>query len=84
MTFSNEDLQLGSANHNRPLYVTDMIGDKRINRIPLDCGFAVNLLLLRVLREIEVTPNQLSPTLLTIQGFNQVGQKALGTIALKS
>jgi len=30
-----------------------------------------------------MTPNQLSPTLLIVQGFNQVGQKALGTIALK-
>lgn len=83
VTFSDEDLQLGSANHNRPLYVTGRIGDKRINRILLDCGSAVNLLPLRVLRAIGITPNQLSPTLLTIQGFNQVGQKALGTIALK-
>jgi len=83
VTFSDEDLQLGSANHNRPLYITGRIGDERINRILLDCGSAINLLPLRVLRAIEITPNQLSPTLLTIQGFNQVGQKALGTIALK-
>jgi len=32
---------------------------------------------------IGITPNQLSPTLVTIQGFNQVRQKALDTIALK-
>jgi len=74
---------LGSANHNRPLYVTGRIGDKRINQILLDCGSTVNLLPLRVLRVIGITQNQLSPTLFTIQGFNQVGQKALGTIALK-
>ena len=36
-----------------------------------------------MLRAIGKTPNQLSPTLLTIQGFNQVEQKVLGTIALK-
>ena len=29
VTFSDEDLQLGLANHNRPLYVTGMIGDKK-------------------------------------------------------
>jgi len=34
-------------------------------------------------RAIRITPNQLSPTLLTIQRFNLVWQKALGTIALK-
>jgi len=33
VTFSDEDLQLGSANQNRPLYVTGRIGDERINRI---------------------------------------------------
>ena len=57
ITFSDEDLQLGSANHNRPLYVTGRIGDKRINRILLDCGSAVNLLPLRVLRAIGIAPN---------------------------
>jgi len=81
--FPNEDLQLGYTNHNRHLYVTSMIGDKRINRILVDYGFPMNLLLLRVLREIGIISNQLSPTLPTMQGFNQVGQKALGIIALK-
>ena len=70
ITFFDEDLQLGFANHNRPLYVTGMIGDKRINRLLLDCGSTVNLLPLRVLRAIGITRNQFSPTLLTIQGFN--------------
>ena len=60
-----------------------MTRDKRVNWIILECGFAANLLPLKVLRTIGITPNQLSQTLLTIQGFDQVGQKALGTIALK-
>ena len=81
--FTDEDMQLGSTNHNRPLYVTGMIKDKRISRILLDYSSAVNLIQLRVLRAIGITPNQLSPTMLTIQGLIQVGQKALGTVALK-
>ena len=68
--FIDEDMQLGSTNHNRPLYVIGIIGDKRINRILLNCGSTVSLLPLRVLRAIGITPNQLSLTLLTIQGFN--------------
>jgi len=31
VTFSDEDLQLGFANQNRSLYVTDMIRNKRMN-----------------------------------------------------
>ena len=83
ITFSDEDLQLGFANHNRPLHVTGMIGDKSTNRIILDCGSEINLIPLRILRAMGITSNPLSPILPTIQGFNQAGQKALGTIALK-
>jgi len=35
--FSYEDCQLGCVNQNRPLYVINIIGDKRINWILLDC-----------------------------------------------
>jgi len=31
ITFTDEDMQLRSTDHNRPLYVTGMIRDKRIN-----------------------------------------------------
>jgi len=32
ITFTNQDMQLGSTDHNRPLYVAGIIRDKRINR----------------------------------------------------
>jgi len=82
-TFTDEDMQLGSTDHNRPFYVIGIIGDKMINWILLDCGSAINLLPLRALRAIGITPNQLFPTLLTIQGFNQVRKKGLGIVALR-
>ena len=59
ITFSDEDLQLGYVNHNKRLYITGILGDERINCILLDCGSAVNLLPLRVLRAIGIIPNQL-------------------------
>ena len=67
ITFSSEDLQLGSANHNRPLHVTGMIGDRRVNYILLDYGSTVNLVPSTVLKATRITPNRLSPMLLTIQ-----------------
>jgi len=54
------------VSHNRPLYITGVIGDKRIHQILLDYGSAVNLLSLRGLRAMGMTPNQLSPILLPI------------------
>ena len=38
VTFSYEDLYLGFTNQNKPLYITSVIGNKRINWILLDCG----------------------------------------------
>ncbi|KAL8158916.1 hypothetical protein V2J09_000453 [Rumex salicifolius] len=72
-------LQLEEEYHNRPLYVTNT----KINRILLDCGSAVNLLPFRVLKSLGLNTKHLSPTFLTILSFNQVWQRARGSIALK-
>ncbi|XP_020410272.1 uncharacterized protein LOC109946528 [Prunus persica] len=83
ITFGEDDLLLGSRFHNRPLYVTGEVGGTTINRILLDCGSAVNIIPLKTLHAIGMSARQLSPSMLTIQGFNQLGQKAMGSIALQ-
>ncbi|CAL8989853.1 unnamed protein product [Prunus brigantina] len=83
ITFGEDDFLLGSKSHNRPLYVTGEVGGTTINRILLDCGSAVNLIPLKTLHAIGMSARQLSPSMLTIQGFNQLGQKAMGSIALQ-
>ncbi|KAI5316794.1 hypothetical protein L3X38_036501 [Prunus dulcis] len=83
ITFGEDDFLLGSKFHNRPLYVTGEVGGTIINRILLDCGSAVNLIPLKTLHAIGMSARQLSPSMLTIQGFNQLGQKAMGSIALQ-
>jgi len=83
ISFGDDDRQLGEENHNRPLYVTGTIFDTEINRIMLDGGSAVNVLPLKSLRAVGLQPRHLSPSLLTIQGFNQAGERALGSITLK-
>lgn len=50
MTFSEEDLMLGTTDHNRPLYVTAESDGVIINRILVDPGSSVNLMSLRALR----------------------------------
>ncbi|XP_060968195.1 uncharacterized protein LOC133035834 [Cannabis sativa] len=83
ITFDDKDRQLGAALHNQPLYVTGMVADNRVSRIMLDCGSAVNVLPLKTLRDVGLHPRQLSPSSLTIQGFNQAGEKVRGSITLK-
>ncbi|XP_075655888.1 uncharacterized protein LOC142626006 [Castanea sativa] len=81
ITFSDEDLQFGEKFQNQCLYVKGTIGD--VSRILLDYGSTVNLLPYKTFKVMGMKSKQLSPSNLTIQNFNQVGQRAMGSISLK-
>ncbi|XP_021299514.1 uncharacterized protein LOC110428122 [Herrania umbratica] len=83
ITFSDEDLLLGSTPHNRPLFVQGYSREQKINRIQIDDGSAVNLLPLKTMKEIGMPPNELSKSHLMIQGFNLEGQRAIGKVRLQ-
>ena len=82
ITFTDEDLLLGDYEHNRPLFVTGDLAGERIKSILLDAGSAVNILPLKTLKRIGLTPAQLRASNLMIQGFNQRGQRTIGVITL--
>lgn len=83
ITFIDEDLQLGSHPHNRPLYVIEYMLEHKIHRILLDCGSAINLMPIYTIRQIGISTDELARSKLMIQGFNQGGQRAIGMIHLK-
>ena len=80
--FIDEDRLLGSRIHNCPLFVTSYIKEQLVNRILVDGGFAVNILPLKVLKDLGISLDQLSHSRLMIQDFNQDGQRAIGKIRL--
>ncbi|KAL0401720.1 UNVERIFIED_CONTAM: hypothetical protein Slati_4201900 [Sesamum latifolium] len=82
MTFTDEDLLLGSKSHNRPLFVTCYAREQKVNRILIDGGSAVNILPLRTMKELGISMDELTSSRLMIQGFNQWGQRALGIIRM--
>ncbi|KAL0455756.1 UNVERIFIED_CONTAM: hypothetical protein Slati_0914800 [Sesamum latifolium] len=82
MTFTDEDLLLGSKPHNKPLFVTCYAREQKVNRILIDGGSAVNILSLRTMKDLEIPMDELTSSRLMIQGFNQGGQRALGIIRM--
>ncbi|GFS34942.1 hypothetical protein Acr_00g0036880 [Actinidia rufa] len=56
--------------------------EQRVNRMLLDGGLAVNILPLRAMKELGVMMEELSPSRLMIQGFNQGRQRAIGVLRL--
>ena len=52
--FTNDDHLLGSKIHNRPLFVTSYIQEQEVNRVLIDGGSAVNILPLKILKELGI------------------------------
>ncbi|PIN00649.1 hypothetical protein CDL12_26847 [Handroanthus impetiginosus] len=71
MTFTNDDLLLGSKPHNRPLFVTGYAQEPKVNRILTDEGSAVNILPLHMLAKLGISMDELARSRLMIQGFNE-------------
>ncbi|KAG9450555.1 hypothetical protein H6P81_010520 [Aristolochia fimbriata] len=58
--------------------------DHRVKHIIIDCESAVNILLIRtILKNVGLSADDLSPSSLLTQGFNQEGQRTLGMTCLK-
>ncbi|KAK2982876.1 hypothetical protein RJ640_019465, partial [Escallonia rubra] len=67
ITFTDEDLQLGSKPHNRPLFVSGYIRERKVNRMLVDGGSAVNIMPKFVMKQIGITMDELSKSRLVIQ-----------------
>ncbi|KAL4651247.1 hypothetical protein ACB092_01G145500 [Castanea dentata] len=61
--FTDDDRLLGPKIHNRPLFVTGYIREQRVNRILIDGGSAVNILPLKILKELGISLDELLPTI---------------------
>ncbi|KAL0411047.1 UNVERIFIED_CONTAM: hypothetical protein Slati_3694400 [Sesamum latifolium] len=83
ITFTDEDLLLGSKPHNRPLFMAGYAREQNVNKILINGGSVVNTLPLRTLKELGVPMDELSNSRLMIQGFNQGGQKDIGVIRME-
>jgi len=78
VTFTDDDLLLGSKPHNRPLFVTGYIREQKIRRILVDGGLAVNIMPKSTMNDLGITVEELSKSRTMIQGFNLKGQRAIG------
>ncbi|KAK4390239.1 hypothetical protein Sango_2087200 [Sesamum angolense] len=59
ITFTDKNLLLGSKPHNRPLFVAGYVREQKVNRILIDGGSAVNILPLRILKELGIPIDEL-------------------------
>ena len=62
--------------------MTGYIREQEVNCILIDDGSTVNILSLKILKELGISLDELLPIKLMIQGFNQGGQRAIRKIRL--
>ncbi|KAA0048376.1 uncharacterized protein E6C27_scaffold264G00950 [Cucumis melo var. makuwa] len=84
ISFSDEDLLLGSKLHNRPLYVSGYVQEQKFNQILIDNGSAVNILPKSTMNQLGISVEELSNSKLVIQGFNQGAQWAIALFVWRS
>ena len=74
ISFTDEDLQLGSKPHNQPMFVTGYIREQNITRILIDGGSVVNIMPKTTMKRHRIATKELTQSCLMIQGFNLGGQ----------
>lgn len=80
--FTDEDLMLGTEDHNQPLYLEGAVNGIYVKRILIDPGSTMNLLSFRTLKNLGHSKVDLKPANVTIQGFDQNIQSTMGSIQL--
>jgi len=80
VTFTDDDLLLGSKPHNRPLFVAGYVKEQKVDR---NRGSSVNIMPECTMHDLGITIKELSKSQTIIQGFNLKDQGAIGIIRVK-
>jgi hypothetical protein len=76
INFTDDDLLIGIADHNHPLYIIGNCSGQKIGCILVDAGSSINIILLKILKTITLDVKHLSDEKVINHGFNQNSQKA--------
>lgn len=78
ITFSSDDMLVKSSDLDRPLYYTRYIGSTKIEGILIDTGFALRIILVRLLQFLQILVRKLATTTTTMHGFNTLRSRLGG------
>ena len=83
VTFTDDDLLLGSKPHNCPLFMIGYIREQKARRILVDGGSAINIMPKSTMNELGIIVEELSKSRTMIQGFNLEDQRAINMIHIE-
>ena len=68
--FTEEELGLDGIGHNKPLYITVRCKDILIGKVLIDNGFALNVLLRHMLKEMPIDESHIKPSTLMARAYD--------------
>jgi len=83
VTFTDNDLLLGSKPHNRPLFMTVYFKEQKFDLILVDRWLAANIMPKSITQDLGITIEDLLKSRTMTQGFKREGQRAIGMIRVK-
>ena len=73
ITFSNEDMEVGYPDHQRPLYLATSINQIPIKRALVDTGASINLIPLGILQVTGISERKIQGCPMEVTGFGGRG-----------
>ena len=83
VTFTDEDLLLGSKPHNPPHFISGYVKEHKVNCMLVDGGSAISIMPKSTMTTINIKVGEMSRSRTLIQGFNQGRQNNMGMVRVK-
>lgn len=78
ITFASEDMLVKDQNHNRSSYYTSYVGSTKVERVLINLGSALSIMLVRLIQFLCITINKLASTTTVVHEFKHKIVSLLG------
>ncbi|XP_016504341.1 uncharacterized protein LOC107822326 [Nicotiana tabacum] len=83
ITFSDDELPLEGAEHNRALYLIVKYEDSMVTRVLVDNGSSANIFPLSSLHKLKIDAERIHKNSICVRGFDEGGKDSVGDIVIE-
>jgi hypothetical protein len=81
--FTKDEMGPDGTRHNKPLYITVQYKDILIRKVPINNGFALNVLSRHILKEMFVNESHMKPSTMMARAYDGLSRQIVGTLKME-
>jgi len=81
--FTKDEMGPDGTRHNKPLYITVQYKDILIRKVPINNGFALNVLSRHILKEMFVNESHMKPSTMMARAYDGLSRQIVGTLEME-